>query len=63
MELIVKMYEGTSTEVDVNVKVDLSTKTYKTKYPKMPIGFFHSFLNDFGSYFQEQHPEVYSQLS
>ena len=59
----VKMYEGTTTEMIIKVNVDFSTNTYKAKYPKMPKGFFHSFLNDFGSYFQEQHPEIYSQLS
>lgn len=62
MNIEVKMYQGTDSEETIKVKVDLENQTYKPKFPKMPKGYFHSFLNDFGNYFEEQHPEIYSKL-
>ena len=56
------MYEGTSAEKSILVKVDLESETYKAKFPKMPKGYFYSFLNDFGNYFAEQHTEIYKKL-
>lgn len=63
MDIIIKVYEQTSAEVLVQVKINLKNKSYKAKYPKMPKGYFHSFLNEFDTCFSEQHNEIYNQLT